>query len=81
MYISIIYVLLGNDCLIRVYIARDITIICCYFSQELIMTTLSTRILLRYYAQNYTGIIGWSLVDSHGQICFTKFAVPRITAP
>ena len=40
------YVLLDNDCLVRVY--------------QLFVATLMLSVT--YYAQNYAGIIGWSLL-------------------
>ena len=41
-----LYVLLDNDCLVRVY--------------QLFVATLMPSVT--YYAQNYAGIIGWSLL-------------------
>ena len=54
-----LYVLLDNDCLIRIY---QLSIIRCNSSKIFpIMLALSLMLSVTYYAQNYAGIIGWSL--------------------
>ena len=56
---NILYVLLGNDCSVRVYQS----IICCNFLKIFpIMLALCLMLSVTYYAQSYAGIIGWSLV-------------------
>ena len=48
--------------------ALTITIICCNFSKMFpIMLALCLMLPVTYYAQNYAGIIGWSLVRGPGQ--------------
>ena len=51
---------LANDCSIRVY--QSIAAI--FQHIFLIMLTLCSMLSVTYYAQNYAGIIGWSLNKS-----------------
>ena len=56
-----LYVLLDNDCSIRVY-QSFVAIL-----QKIIpiMLALCLMLSVTYYAQNCTGIIGWSLIVMH----------------
>ena len=43
-----------------------INLLCCNFSKIFpIMLALCLMLLVTYYAQNYAGIIGWSLLIKH----------------
>ena len=54
-----LYVLLVNDCSIRVYQSFD-----AIFKKIIIGLALCLMLLVTHYAQNYAGIIGWSLSTS-----------------
>ena len=58
-----LHVHLYSDCLIRV-----LSIICSNFSKIFpIMLALCLMLLVTYYAQNYAGIISWSLLTTKRQ--------------
>ena len=52
-----LYVLLNNGCSIRVYQS----FVAIFKKTIPIMLALCSMLSVTYYAQNYTGIIGWSL--------------------
>ena len=63
-----LYVLLNNGCSIRVYQSFVAS-----FKTFPIMPALCSMLSVTYYAQNYAGIIGWSLYTRRFFLCYEDY--------